>query len=252
MSRYRKVDPRIWNDRKFSELNRDGKLVFFYLLTHPSMTALGAMRASVPGLAAELVWPEKDFKKAFNEIILRDMVRHDGRSSFLWLPKFLKYNKPESPNVVKAWKSSLDLLPECDMKSELIQSVKDYTEALPLAFLEALPLAFLEDLSKSIFKTMPNQEQEQEQNIYIKHLDFVKLTEDQHKKLIESFGEDGAKERIKKLNIYIGKKGEKKFYLKYSSCYHCILDWYGKKQAQAADINETEAPSFLGRKMKYV
>lgn len=172
MARYRKIDPKIWNDFKFMELSKDGKLVFLYLLTHPSMTALGAMRASVPGLAAELIWPEKDFKKAFSEVLSRDMVRHDATSSFLWLPKFLKYNKPESPNVVKAWKSSLDLLPECDMKSELIRSVKDYTEALPLSFLEALPEVFLDNLLKSMFKTMPYQEQEQEQNnIYIRAFD---------------------------------------------------------------------------------
>jgi hypothetical protein len=254
MSKYRKVDPKIWNDFKFMELSRDGKLVFFFILTHPSMTALGAMRASVPGLAAEIVWPDKDFKKAFNEVLSRDMVRHDARSSFLWLPKFLKYNKPESPNVVKAWKNSLDLLPECNMKSQLIQSVKDFAEALPEVFLFALPEAFLEDLSKSMSKSMPYQEQEQEQEIYIEHLDFVKLTENQHKKLIERFGEDGTKERIEKLNIYIGKKGAKKFYLKYSSCYHCILDWYGEKQSKTSENSETRETSFdaAGRELKYV
>jgi hypothetical protein len=56
MARYRKIDPRIWNDQKFRELSDDAKIVFFLLLTHPHMTALGAMRATVAGLAAELGW----------------------------------------------------------------------------------------------------------------------------------------------------------------------------------------------------
>lgn len=47
MARYRKIDSRIWNDAKFRELSDNGKLVFLMLLTHPSMTSLGAMRATV-------------------------------------------------------------------------------------------------------------------------------------------------------------------------------------------------------------
>jgi len=53
MSRYRKVDPRIWNDAKFRSLDDQGKLAFFFLLTHPHMTAIGAMRASIPGLSPQ-------------------------------------------------------------------------------------------------------------------------------------------------------------------------------------------------------
>ena len=55
MGRYRKIDPRIWNDEAFRALSDRGKLVFLFILTHPHMTSLGAMRASTLGLAAELV-----------------------------------------------------------------------------------------------------------------------------------------------------------------------------------------------------
>jgi hypothetical protein len=54
MARYRKIDPRIWNDAKFRALLDDAKFVFMLLLTHPHMTALGAMRATLAGSAAEL------------------------------------------------------------------------------------------------------------------------------------------------------------------------------------------------------
>ena len=52
MSRYRKVDTRIWNDAKFNSLSEKRKLVFFFLLTHPNLKMIGGMRATVPGLAA--------------------------------------------------------------------------------------------------------------------------------------------------------------------------------------------------------
>lgn len=155
MAKYRKIDPRIWNDEKFRELSHMGKLVFMFLMTHPHMTALGAMRASIPGLAAEIKMDGKAFGKAFGEAFLKGMIEHDTEASFIALPNFLKYNGPESPNVVKAWASSLDLIPECNLKAKLIQRVKGFAEALPEAFLEALPEAFA--------KSMPYQEQEQEQ-----------------------------------------------------------------------------------------
>ncbi len=150
--KYRKIDPKIWNDEKFRILSDRGKLAFLFLLTHPHMTPLGAMRATSPGLAAELGWSEKAFREAFQEAFIKDMVKADERACFIWLPKFLKYNPPESPNVVKAWVKSLDDLPECDLKVQCIQRAKAYAEDLPKAFGEAFA------------KTMPNQEQEQEQD----------------------------------------------------------------------------------------
>ena len=154
MAHYRKIDPRMWNDEKFRSLSMEGKLAFVLLLTHPHMTALGAMRATIPGLAAELGDP-KAFGEAFREVFAKGLAKHDEKASCVYLPRFLKYNKPESPNVIKAWVHCIDLIPECGLKNEVIQEVKDYAEALPEAFGKALPEAFA--------KAMPYQEQEQEQ-----------------------------------------------------------------------------------------
>ena len=159
MSRYRKVDPRIWNDAKFTGLSNNGKLVFFFLLTHPNMTALGAMRGTIPGLAAEIGWSDKAFREALREALARGMVKHSEKDCFFLFPNFLKYNRPESPNVVKAWVGSVDLLPECNLLCEAITNACECAEGMGEAFREALPKAFAEALAKS----MPYQEQEQEQ-----------------------------------------------------------------------------------------
>ena len=53
-----------------------------------------------------------------------------------------------------------------------------------------------------------------------KHLDFVFLSSDEYKKLIERFGEDKTKEKIEALNLYLGSNGKK-----YKSHYHTILNW---------------------------
>lgn len=155
MARYRKIDPKVWNDQKFMSLTNNGKLIFFYILTHPALAACGAMRASIPGLAAELKWDEKDFREAFHELLDKDMLKHDSEACFIWFPKFLKYNRPESPNVTKAWATSLDYLPECSMKTELIQMVK--------VFLEGLNKAFQKAFEEGLGKALPYQKQKQKQ-----------------------------------------------------------------------------------------
>ena len=157
MGKYRKIDPRIWNDEKFREFTDNGKLVFLFILTHPFMTSVGAMRGSVPGLAAEMGWKERAFLEAFGEALNKGMVKHDQKACFVWAPKFIKYNPPESPNTLKAWEKALDLIPECELYYELLLHIKDYTEGLTVAFREALPEAFL------MTRGIPEQEQEQEQ-----------------------------------------------------------------------------------------
>ena len=85
MGHYRKIDTRIWNDHKFNGLSDDGKIVFFLLLTHPYLTSIGAMRASLPGLACELNWPYDRFKIAFDESHIKNMIRFDELTSFNYL-----------------------------------------------------------------------------------------------------------------------------------------------------------------------
>jgi len=143
MGRYRRVDTRIWNDEKFAALSDRGKLAFLFLLTHPHMTSLGAMRATLPGLAAELGWDTHTFSDAFAELVEGGMVRYYHQASLVWLPNFLRYNLPENPNVVKSWGKVLDLIPECAGKRELLATVRATIETLGQAFAKALPEPFL-------------------------------------------------------------------------------------------------------------
>jgi len=163
MARYRKIDPRVWNDRKFRGMSDDAKLVFLFILTHPSMTALGAMRATMAGLASELGWETKDFGEAFREASSKGMLEADEEASFVGAPNFVKYNAPESPNVITAWRECLSLIPECDRLDTLLARVKAVidgkAEAFRKAFAEAFPQAIAHPSNQ---EQEPEQEQEQE------------------------------------------------------------------------------------------
>jgi hypothetical protein len=130
MSRYRKIDLRIWDDAKFNGLGDDGKLVFFVLLTHPAMTPLGAMRATIPGLAAELGWNTEAFREGFDAVCEKGMAQHD----FVMLPKFLAYNAPEFLYVIRAWRGAVDLLPECSLTTLVLRAALELAQSMSKGF----------------------------------------------------------------------------------------------------------------------
>lgn len=156
---YRKIDTRIWNDEKFCTFSDKGKLVFLMLLTHPNMTSLGAMRMSPSGMAEEIGWDRRVFLRIFNELLASGVAMYDAKMCIVYLPNFLKYNRPESPNVVKSWAKSSTLLPESLLKDLAIAKAKDFLEGLSEGFRQA----FAEEFAKAYLKPFGIQEQEQEQ-----------------------------------------------------------------------------------------
>lgn len=179
MARYRKIDVRIWNDSKFSSLSDTAQLAFLFALTHPTMTPLGALRGSPESLAFDKYGFGEDskalreaFVKAFIELVEKGLLKVDPRG-LLFAVNFLKYNTPESPNVIKSWRGSIDYLPECELLKEVMKSaqarVSTMSEGYKKAFAEAFTEDFQSDIAKPMPKTMPNQEQEQEQEQIYNH-----------------------------------------------------------------------------------
>lgn len=178
MARYRKISPCIWNDAKVRGLSDKGKLALFLLLTHPTMTSLGALRANIPGLACELGWKTSVFARAFRELLDCGMARQDADAQLIWFPKFLKHNAPESPNVVRGWAAAFEELPECPLKLDVLAGAwatlaafgEGFRDAFREVFGEVLPkpcekpsASLPESLSEGFRQSCPNQEQEQEQ-----------------------------------------------------------------------------------------
>jgi hypothetical protein len=150
MAHYRKIDVRVWNDAKFISLSNSAKLIFLFLITHPQMTALGAMRATPQGLAAELQMDPEGFREAFAEALAQGIAKHDRDACCIWLPNFLKYQSAESPNVLRNWIKQVEYIPECDLKTRAIAGLRAYAEGLSKGFRIAFEEAFPEDFPESV------------------------------------------------------------------------------------------------------
>ena len=65
MGRFRVIDTRIHNDAKFRALPMQSQWLIYHCLSHQDMTSLGAMRATLEGIAGETGEPLARIKEAF-------------------------------------------------------------------------------------------------------------------------------------------------------------------------------------------
>lgn len=177
--RYRMLDVRIWCDEKFrtlTPLKPSGQALFIYLLTNPNTTSIpGLYRAGAAAMAEELGWSSAGFNRALKEIVQQGLVKVDLKARVIFIANAIKYNKPQSPNVVKSWALHWDEIPECVLKNEAYDFLEGFIKSLGKAFVQA----FAESLGKAqiknqrvFYKPLLNQEQEhdQEQEHNIKKL----------------------------------------------------------------------------------
>lgn len=170
IGRYRKITTAIWNDEKIRKLSHGAQLVFLRLLTHQSLTGLGAMRTTRVLLAIDFDFRQKEFDRYFDELLSQGLIKIDEEAKLLVLPNFIKHNSPESPNVIKSWPKGRDELPECSLLREVLwRACEEATakgEGFKKAFQESFPELFEKTLSNQEQKQAINQEQTQE---FIKH-----------------------------------------------------------------------------------
>jgi hypothetical protein len=126
-------------------------------------------------MAERLGWPLEGFREAFREVsgqafqrgCVKPLVRADWKAHLVWVPKAIKYNMPQSPNVIRSWAGAWDELPECPLKVEAHQTLEGYLEGYSKAFGKAFADACRSPSGKASAKLSEkpssNQEQEQEQ-----------------------------------------------------------------------------------------
>lgn len=168
MARYRKIDVRMWNDRKFRELSDNGKLAFILLLTHPDTTQIGTIRTRVSNLADELGWQRDAMSHAIPEVTLNGMIDADEKAGLMVINNFLKYNAPSSPNAFKSWCELIDLMPECDLLDKHVARLKTFVDGLSVGMRNAIPNDLIDAIKDAMSRTngqpCRTQEQDQEQD----------------------------------------------------------------------------------------
>ena len=149
-ARFRKLDPRLWNDEGFRSLKAvDYKLICLYILTAQS-NRIGLFSFS-PGKACEdLGIDHQTFLEGLLKVCQTFKWEWDQEARVIFIPTWWKYNTPENPNVLKSCLADLHDLP----KTPLVTRFSDNLRYLPETFHQT----FLEGLLKPSPQPCPNQE----------------------------------------------------------------------------------------------
>jgi hypothetical protein len=132
--RYRRISTRIWGDERFRRLSKpkaNAQTLWFFLLTGPHTQAVpGLFSVGEAALTEMLGWSLKGFRSAWQELEQLGMVKRDWPARVVWIPKAIRHNPPESPNVIKSWRTTIDDIPECSLKLEALRVLGAHCEGL--------------------------------------------------------------------------------------------------------------------------
>lgn len=177
-ARYSMVERREWQrTRTLSRIPPCAQGLWLYLLTTPFLGVLpGLVTAGEAALAEDLGWPVEGFRAAFEELEASGRVRADWTARVVVLVgevgRSFERRGPESPNVIRGWRSQWLELPQCalvreyhaELGAHVARMTEGFVEAFVKAFGKDLPEALSKASSKPSSKGSTNQDQDQNQD----------------------------------------------------------------------------------------
>lgn len=153
--RYRKIDPRTWDDEGFQKLPAVAKLVALYCVTGQS-NRCGIFVYSHGRALEHTSVNQESYAIAFAKVLDTLKWSYHEASRVLYIPTWWRYNPPENPKHLSGCLSDIHDLPATPLLREFYRNTKD------------LP-AWAEKMMKDSYRiairiARPYQEQEQEQN----------------------------------------------------------------------------------------
>lgn len=111
MRDYGVVRTSFWTSPSIMSLDDNSKVIALYLLTGPHTNLLGCFRIPLSYIAEDIDKTVSEIKKGFNVLKKEGFATYDDKTKWIYLPKYLDYNKPENVNQGKAILKILDSIP---------------------------------------------------------------------------------------------------------------------------------------------
>ena len=107
MRDYGKVHTSFWGSETLRDLDADAKLLALYLLSSPHTTMIGAFRLPDAYACEDLGWSTERLRNGLETLSQTGFSIYCQKTKWIWIVKFLQWNKPENPNQ---WKSAAKLV----------------------------------------------------------------------------------------------------------------------------------------------
>lgn len=111
MREYGKIHSSFWTSQDIRGAGEDGRTLAAYLLTSPHSNMLGCFRVPLAYVSDDLKWPSERVLEGFEKLSQRVWLTFDKGSEWVVIHKFLKWNQPENPNVVRAAEKTFAQIP---------------------------------------------------------------------------------------------------------------------------------------------
>lgn len=126
MREYGKVYSSFWQSPEIRALTEDGRGLALYLLTTPHGSMLGCFRMPDAYAAEDLQWSSERVAEGFRNLIESGFLTRDDATKWVLIPKFLKWNQFDNPNVAKAAHRAFEQVPESLVKQRLAQALLEF------------------------------------------------------------------------------------------------------------------------------
>lgn len=214
----------IWKDSWFRKLSVKAKNLFIFLWTNDHKNLACLYEIDIETMSFYTGLSVKDIKDTLS--VLYPKVKYDYKNEVIWVVNFVRHQ------FMRTEKTSPKI--KVGINNNLIQNnghffIKEFLEEY-----QELNLSYsypINTVSEG-YQYPPGAgagagegegEGEGIKKDKKKYLDFIFLTDEEHEKLVNKFGNKIADDWIKTLNNGIGSKG-----YKYKSHYHTILAWHRK------------------------
>jgi hypothetical protein len=134
MREYGKVYSSFWQSPEVRAMTEDARTLALYLLTTPHGSLIGAFRMPDAYAAEDLQWGSERVAEGFRNLSESLFLSRDDATKWLILPKFLKWNQFDNPNVAKAAHRAFELVPDGLIKQRLARAILDHGQHLSEPF----------------------------------------------------------------------------------------------------------------------
>jgi hypothetical protein len=226
---YRRFDTGTWGDPWFEGLSKDAKLAFIYLFTNDRANQAGMYEISAARIKADC---GVNLQTVADE--LAGKVLWDRGRSIVWVKSFFR-NQRQNPSFTQSAVAAIANLP-ADLQAAWHShnsQILDADGIPPFTPPDTITSTIIEqnrtEQNCGITVTPPcthggttvdegvNVSGKKEKKRY---LDYVMLTDDEHRRLISKYGTAMTGKAIEILNQYLGSTGKR-----YKSHYYTLLGW---------------------------
>jgi hypothetical protein len=136
---YWRVSPNFWRHAAEHDWSEDVRALAMYLLTNPHRKTEGLYWLPIGYMASDLAWLTERVAESLAILEAEGFVAYDHKASVVFLPKALKYQRPDNPNQWTAAIRSIRELPANGLFPAFLEAACAYAKGFAKALREAFP-----------------------------------------------------------------------------------------------------------------